>query len=156
VRVVGIDLGSRRIGVAVSDASGTIAIPRTVIVRSGDSESDRAAIAGLVAEEEAELVVVGLPVSMDGVERAAASSAREEAEALAGLLPVPVEVQDERLTTVLASRLRRDASSVARSARTRRPARRGGGQPGGKKKPIDAEAAAVMLQSWLDARGKGS
>jgi putative holliday junction resolvase len=155
VRVVGIDLGSRRIGVAVSDASGTIAIPRTVIVRSGDPVADRTAIADLVADERAELVVVGLPVSMDGVERAPASGARQEAEALAGLLSVPVEVRDERLTTVLASRLRRDASAAGRSAGTRRPRQRGG-QRSGPKKPIDAEAAAVMLQSWLDARGKGS
>lgn len=142
MRVVGLDLGARRIGVAVSDAGGTLASPRTILVRTGDAAADRAAIASLVREEEAETVVVGLPVSMDGHERAPAAAARAEAAALAEVVGIPVEIQDERLTTVQAARLRRDLAPEGRPSRGARRRRR----------PVDAEAAAVMLQSWLDAR----
>ena len=65
-RVLGLDLGSKRIGVAVSDRSGTIASPLTVLARSGDVARDHRAIKALVDEEEAEAVVVGLPLSLDG------------------------------------------------------------------------------------------
>lgn len=121
---------------AASDRSGLLASPRTVIVRSGDAGADRAAIAAIVTEEEAEIVVVGLPVSLDGAGRAPAAAALAEAEALSVVLAVPVVTHDERLTTVLANRLRRGASA---------------GRRRGDRRPIDAEAAAVILQSWLDA-----
>ena len=137
MKVVGLELGTRRIGVAASDRSGLLASPRSVLVRSGDSDADRTAIAAIVREEEAEMVVVGLPVSLDGVRRAPAIAASEEAEALAELLGIPVVTEDERLTTVLATRLRRENAGRARR---------------GDRRPVDSEAAAVMLQSWLDAR----
>jgi putative Holliday junction resolvase len=137
VRVVGRDLGSRRVGVAVSDTSGTLASPHTVVVRTGDDERDRVAIRTVVEEVEAERVVVGLPLSMDGREGPAARAARSEADALAALLPVPVELWDERLTTVSADR---DLMALRMKAPERR-------------RVVDKVAAAVMLQSWLDARG---
>ncbi len=70
MRALGLDLGTKRIGVAVSDRSGTIASPLVVLQRSGSTSSDHARIPALVDEEEAELVVVGLPLSLDGERRA--------------------------------------------------------------------------------------
>jgi putative Holliday junction resolvase len=133
VRVIALDLGSRRIGVAVSDPSGTIASPHSVIERSGDVAADHVAIGALVVELEAERVVVGLPISMNGGIGPAARAATAEAEALATVLPVPVETYDERLTTVAADRL-------LLAGRVRGGARR---------RVVDKIAAAVILQGWL-------
>src|SRR5439155_14363676 len=99
VRVVGLDLGARRIGVAVSDPTGTLASPYEVVERSSRVYED---IRRIVEETGAERVVVGLPLSLDGRSGAAADAATEEAEALRAVLPVPVELYDERLTTVTA------------------------------------------------------
>ncbi|MBU6200872.1 MAG: Holliday junction resolvase RuvX [Acidobacteria bacterium] len=136
MRVVGIDLGSKRIGVAVSDASGTIASPLTVIRRGGARAGDHAAIAAIVAEYEAVLVVVGLPLTLAGEVGPAARAAIEEAGAIARVVGVPVETFDERLTTVA-------ADAILMERRMRADARR---------RLVDKVAAAVMLQSWLDAR----
>ena len=138
MKVMGIDLGTRRVGLAVSDPDARIAVPHGTIVRSGDREADRARIAELVVEEGADLVVVGLPLSLDGTAGPAAAAARAEAEALASALPVPVELHDERLTTVIASRALTAAGHRSRAQRAL----------------VDAEAAAVLLQSWLDAAGR--
>jgi len=134
MRVVGLDLGSRRIGVAVSDSGGSVATPRTVLERSGDPDVDRAAVADLVRDVEAELVVVGLPLSLDGTMGPAARAAAEEAAALADVLAVPVETYDERLTTVTADRSLMQLRMKAGARRT----------------AVDKVAAAVTLQSWLD------
>ena len=75
VRALGIDLGSKRIGIAVSDFSGTVASARTTVLRSSSRRHDHAAIAQLVRDEEAEVVVVGLPLSLDGTSGPAARSA---------------------------------------------------------------------------------
>lgn len=135
MRVVGLDLGGRRIGVAVSDASGTVAAPHSVLERGGDTVTDHAAIAAVIAELGAERVVVGLPLSLDGTVGPAASAVLDEVEALAVLVPVPVEAHDERLTTVTAQRL-----LTARKVRAR-----------DQRRVVDKVAAAVILQSWLDA-----
>ena len=90
MRALGIDLGSKRIGIAVSDRSGTIASPLTVLQRSGSVRRDHQAIAALVVEEEAELLVVGLPLNMNGTMGPAAKAAVTEAEALATVVGVPV------------------------------------------------------------------
>jgi len=136
VRALGIDLGTKRIGVAVSDRSGTIASPLTVVARSGRVDDDHRRLAALVAEEEAEVVVVGLPRSMDGRDGPAAQGARHEAAQLATVVGVPVETYDERLTTVSAERVLRE-SGVRGQAR---------------RQVVDKVAAAVILQAWLDAR----
>ena len=141
-RAVGIDLGSRRIGIAVTDSAGTMAMPRTTVVRSGDRQRDRRALVDLVLEEEAVVVVVGLPLSLDGSRGTAATEAADEADALGVLLAphdVRVELFDERLTTVTAHQ------SLA-----------AGGAGGRKRRGIvDQAAAAVMLSAWLDAsRGR--
>ncbi len=140
-RAVGIDLGSRRIGIAVTDSAGTMALPRTTVVRSGDVERDRRRLVDLVLEEEAVVVVVGLPLSLDGSRGRAATEAAEEADALGALLAphhVGVELFDERLTTVSAHQ-----------------ALAAGGTGGRRRRQVvDRAAATVMLSAWLDsARG---
>ena len=136
MRAVGLDLGARRIGVAVSDSEGVLATPYTVIPRSGDDVADRARIADVVRELAAEAVVVGLPLSLDGSVGPAATAAEAEAVALGQVLDVPVECHDERLSTVSAERSLA-ASGVKGAAR---------------RKVVDQVAAAVLLQSWLDSR----
>ena len=132
MRVVGLDLGERRIGVAVS--AGALAVPHSTVERSGDVEADRATLALLVAELDAERVVVGLPLSLDGSVGPAARSAEAEAEALGRVLAVPVELFDERLTTVTASRSLATAGIRGRARRS----------------VVDQVAATVLLQAWID------
>lgn len=136
MRVVGVDLGSRRIGVAVSDRGGRLASPVQVLERTGDPARDRRALAALVAELGAERVVVGLPLSLDGSVGPAAQAALDEVDALADHLDVPIETYDERFTTVTADQLLREQG---RSARQRRGS-------------VDMAAATVLLQAWLDGR----
>jgi putative Holliday junction resolvase len=131
-RVLGLDLGSRRIGVAVS--AGTLATPHSVLERAIDHAADHAAIAALVDELGAERVIVGLPLSLDGKMGPAARAAVAEADALGDVLAVPVETYDERLTTVTADR---SLSSLGLSGQARR-------------RVVDKVAAAVILQAWLD------
>lgn len=134
MRAIGVDLGSKRIGVAVS--SGRLATPYEVVPRSGDKARDHRRIAELVAEAEAEVVVVGLPLSLDGSIGKAAQRALDEAEVMATALDVPVETWDERLSTVTAERSLMEQNMRAQARR----------------KVVDKVAAAVILQSWLDAR----
>jgi putative Holliday junction resolvase len=140
-RAVGIDLGSRRIGIAVTDSAGTMALPRTTLVRSGDIERDRRRLVDLIIEEQAVVVVVGLPLSLDGSRGRAADEAAREAEALEALLAphrIGVELFDERLTTVSAHQ-----ALAAGGAGGRR-----------RRQVVDRAAATVMLSAWLDsARG---
>ena len=136
MRALGIDLGSKRIGVAVSDRSGTIATPLTVVQRAGSRAQDHRRLAALVDEEEAERVVVGLPLSLSGELGPAAKGAIAEAEQLATVVTVPVETFDERLTTVTADRALMEFRMKAQARR----------------RVIDKVAAAVMLQAWLDRR----
>ena len=136
MRLLGIDLGSKRIGVAVSDRSGTIASPLTVITRGKTQRLDHEEIARLVVEEEAEGIVVGLPLNMDGSSGSAAQAAEREVERMATVVSVPVYLHDERRSTVQA-----DQSMVQRNmnATDRRAV-------------VDKVAAAFILQSWLDAQ----
>jgi putative pre-16S rRNA nuclease len=142
MRVVGIDLGTRRVGVAVSDDRAMVATPHAVLQRTDDAAADRAALVALVRELGAERVVVGLPLSLDGTVGPAASWADEEADALASLLDVPLELHDERLSTVSARRPPWPERSRGRPLRS--------GHAGRGRRPVDDQAAAVVLQSWLD------
>ncbi len=138
-KAVGVDLGSRRIGIAVSDAAGSLAFPRPYIERHTERALDHRAIAEVAEEAGAQVVVVGLPLSLDGSRGPAARAAEEEAQALAAVLAprgVSVETHDERLTTATAGAALGSAGAHRRQRRLR----------------IDSAAAAVMLQSWLDAR----
>jgi putative Holliday junction resolvase len=136
---VGVDLGSRRIGVALSDSEGRVATPYEVVQRSGDEARDHARIAALVEEAGATRVVVGLPLSLDGRVGPAAQGVLDEVARLAAAVPVPVETFDERLTTVTAER---DLMAQRMRAEARR-------------RVVDKVAAAVLLQSWLDAQPAG-
>jgi putative Holliday junction resolvase len=140
MRALGIDLGSKRIGVAVSDLSGTVASPLTVVQRSRSRRHDLDVLARIAREEEADVIVVGLPLTMSGEMGPAARAAVAEADRLATVVDVPVEMHDERLTTVTADRRMIEADMRA-------PARR---------KVVDKIAAAIMLQAWLDSRATRS
>ncbi len=151
-RVIGIDLGERRIGVSLSDSKRILAMPHCVITRSGDAEADRRAIAALASELDAGLVVIGLPLTMSGQKGTAAAAAEVEAAAIAAALDVPMVLYDERLTTVEAERRRRLPSDAvkgrgAASARRQESSRAGSRA---RRESIDAAAATVLLQSWLD------
>jgi putative holliday junction resolvase len=134
-RALGLDLGTVRIGVATSDPGRVIASPDAVITRAKDHATDHAAIAAAVTESEAVVVVVGLPKSMSGRDGAAAKLIRAEADELRAALRVPVVLWDERLSTVSANKAL-IAGGVRRAKR---------------KQTVDKVAAAVILQSWLDA-----
>ena len=132
MRVVAFDLGERRIGVAVS--AGGLAVPHDTVHRSGDPERDRKALVAVVEELGAERVVVGLPLSLDGSRGPAAVKVEAEAAELAEALSVPVELVDERLSTVTATRSLRAAGVGGRNQR----------------RVVDQVAATVFLQAWLD------
>ncbi len=134
MRVLALDLGERRIGVAVSDPTGTVARPVGVVERRSRAE-DFAAIARLVAEYGAERVVVGRPLTLRGEVGPQARWVEAYARALAETLPVPVELWDERYTTVVAQEILET---------TRRPGKRR------RRGEVDAVAAAVLLQGFLE------
>ena len=132
-----LDLGSRRIGVAVSDSDERVATPVTVLARHRDRPRLHREIAELVAEWEAEQVGVGLPIDLAGEIGPAATAVLAECDELAAALPVPVTTHDERLTTRIADRSLRERGDL--DGRDRR-------------KVVDMVAASVILQDWLDRR----
>jgi putative Holliday junction resolvase len=133
MRVLGLDVGDRRIGVALSDALGLTAQPLTVLVRRGPSV-DLEAIRELVVRHEARAVVIGLPLTLRGAQGPQAQKVVAFSEALRGRLEVPVQLVDERLTTVQGTRILREAG-VSRQKR---------------KAVIDQMAAQLILQQFLD------
>nr|HID12730.1 Holliday junction resolvase RuvX [Anaerolineae bacterium] len=140
MRILGLDVGERRVGIAVSDPTGTVARPLQTLAR-GSREEDFAVIAALVAEHDVRLIVVGRPLSLDGAEGPQARRVTRYAEALAASLPVQVISWDERFTTVTAEEILRRSRKKKRRART--------------KGEVDAIAAAVILQSYLDSQNSG-
>lgn len=136
MRALGLDLGSRRIGVAISDGDGRVATPIATLQRAKgrDRAADHRAIAELVGEWEAGIMVVGLPLSLDGSIGPAARAVLDEVAELALVLDVPVETVDERFTTVTADQ----------------QLRAGGLRGRDRSNVIDQAAAAVLLQAWLD------
>ena len=140
MRVMGVDLGSKRIGVAVSDSGGVLASPYEVVLRSGDEQRDHRRLLEIAEELEAEMIVVGLPLSLDGSMGPTAVAYAAEAERLGATTALPVETYDERLTTVTADRSLMERKMKADARR----------------RIIDKVAAAVMLQAWLDGRPRPS
>jgi putative Holliday junction resolvase len=134
-RILSLDLGTRRIGVALSDPTGTVALPLQVVVHT-DRRGDLTAVAKLAAAHEVARIVVGWPRNMDGTLGPAARRAEAFATALRRMVAVPVDLWDERLSTVAADRVLRDT----RTRRTQRRAAR------------DRIAAALILQGYLTAR----
>ena len=132
-RLMGLDLGAKTIGVAVSDVSRTIATARTTLRRTKLTR-DIEALRALIADEGIGGIVVGLPVNMDGSEGPRAQSARDTAARLAEGLGLPVALWDERWSTVAAERAMLDAD-LSRRKRARR---------------VDQVAAAYILQGALD------
>ncbi len=131
-RIMALDVGGRRIGVAVSDETRLIATPLRYVLRG---RRDHAAIRSLVETWDVERLVVGMPTGLSGREGPQAAEVRAYAERLAAALNLPLEYWDERLTTTI-------AEQALISVGTRRAKRR---------EQIDAVAAAVILQSYLDA-----
>ena len=138
MRVLGIDHGERRIGAALSDALGIIASPLTVIEHTSD-EGDADTVAALAREQGVGAVVVGVPISMDGSIGPQAKRAAYFARLLSGRLDMPVDTIDERLST-------REAERRLAEGGRRRSRRREG---------VDAAAAAVLLQAYLDSKPRG-
>lgn len=134
-RFLGVDPGERRVGLALSDLTGTIASPHSVIDRAGIGE----ALATLCTEHDVATIVVGLPIGLSGTEGPAAVAARDLAAEVAEVTGLPVVFSDERFTTVISER-----ALVAGGMKRRQ-----------RKETRDKVAAAVMLQSYLDGRGRG-
>jgi putative Holliday junction resolvase len=131
-----VDLGSRRIGVAVSDGSRRVATPVTTLRRSGDRVADHKHLASLAGDYGAQEIVVGLPLTMSGTTGPAADAVLAEVEEMRAVVGVPVHTHDERLTTVSALGALREAGRRGRRQR----------------QVVDQVAATVILQSWLDSR----
>jgi putative holliday junction resolvase len=133
-RVLGLDLGDVRIGVAISDPDRRLAVPLGT-VHVGRPPGELKAIASLVADNDVALVVLGYPLSLSGERGARATLAEEFADALRAILDVPVELQDERLSTAEAERSLRAAGASGKKRR----------------ELVDRSAATVILQSFLEA-----
>jgi putative Holliday junction resolvase len=137
--VLALDPGARRIGVAISDPTGTLAQPLETIERAGPrSKAHLDRVAALMREHGVERVVIGLPLHMDGSAGAEAEAARRLGAQIAERTGVPVDYQDERWTTREAERTLRDLGTKGRKLRAR----------------ADRVAAALVLRTWLDRRPK--
>lgn len=134
MRSLGLDVGDRRTGVALSDPLGILASPLMVLEHT-DDESVIAAVLEIVVRNQVEMIIVGFPQSMDGTIGSQAEKVRIFAEKLKEKSPVPVELRDERLTTVEAKRMMEEAGKKSNK---------------NKKIEYDAAAAAVILQSYLN------
>jgi putative Holliday junction resolvase len=136
MRILGLDHGTKRIGVAVSDELKLIAQPLEYIPAEPRAEFF-SRLKGLVLEKQVESIVVGMPRNMDGSYGPAAAKVREFITALQAEVSVPIKTWDERLTSAMANR-------VLLQANVRRNQR---------KEKVDKMAAAILLQSYLDAQG---
>ena len=146
-RLLGIDLGTRRIGLAVADTdSGRITGLATI--RRGDAARDQRTLSGVVGEQRIDELVLGLPFNLDGSEGAQALETRRWAEQVLGELPLPLSLRDERLTSERAEQ------------RLGAPGRGSSGGPpsaaarGARRRMVDREAAVLILQAELDARAR--
>ena len=133
-RVMGLDHGTTRIGVALSDGLGLAAHPHSVMAANDRTLGDQ--IVGIVAEYQIDRIVVGLPTSLDGGERGPAVAARSFADRIGRLVDVPVEMYDERFTSNVANRVLLEAGASRAKRRS----------------IVDKIAASVMLQGYLDHR----
>ncbi len=145
-RLMALDVGEARIGVAVSDATGFLASPYSTIYVTRDEQQTWRSIQDLIAETEAEKLVIGLPISLDGQIHTQGARIKAFAQRLQPHLSIPYVFWDERLSTVEAQRL------LTQSGQERRGKSR---KQGSRKKrrssqAIDALAAAVILQDYLD------
>jgi putative Holliday junction resolvase len=135
MRILAIDYGSKRIGLALSDPTGTLARPLPFVPAKADAQLARE-LAALAKKEEAHLILLGLPRHMDGSIGEAAAHVQAFAALLGQATPVRIQLIDERLSTVQASRQLQEAGRNARQQRGK----------------IDSEAACVLLQGYLDSQ----
>ncbi|HET8943499.1 MAG TPA: Holliday junction resolvase RuvX [Dehalococcoidia bacterium] len=140
MRIVGLDLGEKRIGVAAADDRTRVAIPVTTVTVTGDEVDS---VVSLLSEQRADGVVIGLPLSLSGAIGPQGQHVLEVVEKLRARLPIPVHTWDERLTTVQASRTPRGSRGYfgPRRGKSARSAIAG----------RDAAAAAIMLQAFIDS-----
>jgi putative Holliday junction resolvase len=138
-RILGIDYGERRVGLALSDPTATIASPLPTLKRRKGKRPPVAPVARLVEEHEVEEIVVGLPLTLEGEDSDWTREVRRFGEALGERVGLPVAFQDERMTSVRAERAVR---SLGLSKEKRE-----------EKERIDAAAAVLILQAYLDSRG---
>lgn len=134
-RILALDVGDKRIGVAVCDPTGLLVTPLVTIQRK-NMRADVARVASLVATQEAGMVVVGLPLNMDGTDGEQALKVRSFAKRLSFAIKRPIELQDERLSTFSAIE-----ALTERGVRT-----------GHNRELVDMEAAAVILRAFLDSK----
>jgi len=127
-----LDIGDKRIGVALSDPIGILATPKTIIERKNETE-DIVTIANMVDQYEVKKIIIGLPISLDGRIGEQAEKVHAFVDHLVKHIDIPVDFRDERMTTVSAKRLLHE-----------------GGKKGKQAGRDDAAAAAVILQSYLD------
>jgi putative Holliday junction resolvase len=133
MRSLGLDIGEKRIGVALSDPGGILASPLTIINHS-DDKTDIEAILEIISQNQVAKIIVGLPLSMSGKVGKQAEQVKIFTQELCRYTDIPVELRDERLSTVSARRMMREGSS----------------KRAGKKPKYDAAAAAIILQGYLD------
>ena len=134
MRVLGIDIGSKKIGIAISNQEMTLATPLTVVHRSSQTSEDHETIKGIAHEWEVELLVVGMPLSLDGSLGAAAENVLQEIAHLERNTGIPVDTFDERFTTITAKQILHDQGVSEKE----------------QKNVIDQVAASIILQAWLD------
>ena len=134
MRVLGIDIGSKKIGIAISNQEMTLATPLTVVHRSSQTSEDHEIIKGIAHEWEVELLVVGMPLSLDGSIGAAAENVLREITHLERNTGIPVDTFDERFTTSTAKQILHDQGVSEKE----------------QKNIIDQVAASIILQAWLD------
>jgi putative Holliday junction resolvase len=135
MRVLGLDLGDKRIGLAISDSEASIAFPAGTLESSG-RKADVAAVCEIIAQREVERVVIGLPRHMDGRKGEEAVAAEKFAAALRASSGVPVDTLDERWTSIEAERALRDQGMSARKT----------------KQHVDSVAASIILRTYLELR----
>lgn len=135
MRLIGLDIGEKRVGVAVSDPTARVATPLKVL--TGAPSADVSALRRVIDDYEADVVVVGLPLTMAGEEGPQAGRIRHEAAVIAERLAVKVVFQDERLSSAEAKRVMGDAGLSEKQ----------------KRGSVDMVAAAILLQAYLDGHG---
>jgi putative Holliday junction resolvase len=140
MRTIAFDVGTVRVGVAISDPDGIIATPLRMVERTENAETDVRTLAEIATTEQAQQILVGMPVSLRGKREIAAQHMEAFIALLRGATSLPVIEWDERMTTAIATRALVAGEMNWRARRTR----------------VDQVAATVLLQSFLDARPAGS
>lgn len=139
-RIIAFDIGDKRIGVAASDPFNTYALPGTTYFRTRSADADAQALADIVREKDAGLIVCGLPLNFDGSESVQTEKTRRFVELLKSKTTVPIVFEDERFTTMEAERVL-IAGGVRRENR---------------KRSVDSIAASYILEGYLNKKQKGA